>query len=301
MTKHPSRTVWRRARLWTALVASAAAVTAGLGGCGSGTAPAPTISVVTTLWPLAQAVSAVGGATVKVIDLATPGVNPRTQTLSPAQVTEVEHAAVVFDVGGGFQPAIENAVASARSVVSLAPRFGPATDGAWLDPVTMQRLDPLIAKALTAANPAAASNYANSEKDFYEQLSSAGIDFQTALTSCPEKNIAGPDATLQAVASEYHLRLHQLGDSAAPSPAEVSRAAAVISASHAAVFSEPWVSDATVRAAAGQSGARVRSLKTLETPPPGTGSHNTYVALVQTDLAILTAGLGCNSVDATES
>ena len=258
---------------------------------------APVISVVTTIYPLAQAVSAIGGSTVSVVDLAAPGVDPRTETLTAAQEDQVRRAAVVFDVGAGFQPSVEQAASTARSVVSLAPRFGPAAQGAWLDPVTMGRVVGVIAGALTTANPAAADRYRNGAQDFSALLSSTSIDYQGGLGDCAKKDVAAPDAALSALASQYRLALHQVGTSPAPTAGEVTKAAtAIASAGITTAFSEPWVSDATVKAAAGESGAKVRTFDTLEAPPAGGWPRgSTYFSLLATNLATLTSALVCQT------
>lgn len=281
------------------LLAVVVAVIAGLAlpACSGNQVHAPVISVVTTIYPLAQAVSAIGGATVSVVDLATPGVDPRTQTLTATQADQVRRAAVVFDVGGGFQPSVEQAVATARSVVSLSPRLGPAAEDPWLDPVLMGRSAPIIAKALTAANPAAADRYRNGEQDFSAQLASTGIDYQSGLGDCAKKEVAAPDGALSALASQYHLTLHQLGASSSPGPEDTTRAArTIVSAGITTVFSEPWVSTATAKAAAGQSGAKVRPFDTLETAPPGGWPRgSTYLSLLTTNLGTLTSALVCRT------
>lgn len=270
-------------------------------GCGTVPTDAPTISVVTSIYPLAQAVSAIGGSTVAVTDLATAGVDPRTMSLTPAQVARVHRAAVVIDVGEGFQPAVENAASGSARVVSLAPRFGPPGNGAWLDPTTMTRMLPVITAALSAANPKATSSYNNGERDFYEQVSSTGNDFQDALSACPKNQIAAPDAALSTVASDYHLHLHQLGTSPSPTPAVVAKGAvAVARAGITTVFSEPWVATATVKAVAGQSGAKVRAFDTLEAPPAGGWpKDSTYITLMENNLQTLTSAFGCP--DTTDS
>ncbi len=282
------------------LMAVVVAVMAALGlpACSGHQVHAPVISVVTTIYPLAQAVSAIGGATVAVVDLATPGVDPRTQTLTVTQADQVRRAAVVFDVGGGFQPSVEQTVGgTARSVVSLAPRFGPARRDAWLDPVLMGRSAPVIAKALAAANPAAASEYSNGEQDFSAQLASMGIDYQSGLGDCAKKDVAAPDGALSALASDYHLTLHPLGAAPAPSAGDVARATTtLVSAGITTVFSEPFVSAATVKGAAGRSGAKVRPFDTLETAPAGGWPRgSTYVSLLATNLAALTSALVCQT------
>ncbi|MDQ6783334.1 MAG: metal ABC transporter substrate-binding protein [Actinomycetota bacterium] len=282
-----------------ALVAAASSVWA-LTACSGASPPAPTIPVVTTIYPLAQAVSAIGGRTVSVVDLATPGVDPRTQVLTAAQADQVRRAAVVFDVGDGFQPAVEQVAggqSAAHSVVSLAPRFGPAANGAWLDPALMATVAPVIAAALKTANPAAAGEYSNGQQDFSAQVRSTSIDYQSGLADCAKKDVAAPDSTLATLASQYRLSLHQLGATPTPTAAQVATAAATISsAGITTAFFEPWASPATVRAAARRSGAKVRGFDTLEAPPAGGWPPgSTYLSLLATNLGTLTSALVCQT------
>lgn len=271
-----------------------------VGGCRTAPAHAPTISVVTTIYPLAQAVSAIGGSTVAVTDLATAGVDPATMPLTAAQAERIRRAAVVVEVGGGFQPAVEAAATGSTRLVSLAPRFG---DGSWLAPATMENILPIISAALMAANPKAASSYRNGERDFYEQVSSASNDYQAALSACPRNQIAAPDAALDTMASDYRLRLHQLGTSASPSPAQVTDGAATISSSETTtVFSEPWVPAETIDAVAARTGAKVRVFDTLEAPPAGGWPpHNSYIIGVENNLHTLASALGCPDSTGSQS
>ena len=122
-------------------VVSVLAAGAGLAGCGgapartaparaapAGTEPARTaqprrapIEVVVSVFPLAQLTSYVGGTAVHVVDLAPPGTQPQDLSLSAAEREEIEHAAVVIDVGDGYQPEVESAASSARRHLSVLP------------------------------------------------------------------------------------------------------------------------------------------------------------------------------------
>lgn len=266
-------------------------------GCGGGGhVDAPTISVVTTIAPLAQMVAAIGGSTVSVLDLARPGLDPRTAPLSAADTAQIHRAALVVDVGGGFQPAVEAAGTTGR-VVTLSSTLGPPTDDPWLDPVAMQREAKVVAGALAAANPRAAGRYANGERDYFEQLASVAIDYQSGLVDCARKVIAAPDRALGGVAAQYRLRLVQVGAITPPDPAQVGRAAAAVNAAGVrTVFREPWVPAATVDAVAAATGAQVRTFDTLEAPPAGGWPKGaTYITLLETNLAALTSALTCST------
>jgi len=278
------------------IAAIASATAAGLAGCGATPRKAPTISVITSLYPLAQAVAAIGGSAVTVVDLTTAGVNPRAEAPTTGQLEEIRMASVIVAVGGGFQPALEQAIGTGPRVVTLAPRFGPGGEGAWLDPLSMKAFAPIIARALSAANPRAADRYANGALDFAEQMKSEAINFESELGGCTHRDIAAPDATLGALTREYHLNLHPLGTAPAPSAADVAGAATTVASSMSQVFAQPWVDNTTVKAAAARSGARIRNFDTLEAPPAGGWRRpSSYLSLLATGRATLTSALACGA------
>lgn len=274
-----------------------------LSACGGSTTPAaPTITVATTLYPLAQAVAAIGGPAVHVEDLTVPGQDPRTLAATPTREAALRTAAVDVEVGGGFQPALEQA-ASGPGVVTLSPRFGPATDGPWLDPVTMEAALPVITAALTAADPRAKSRFANGQRDLYEQLVSVSSEYQDALSACNHDQIAAPGPTLADLARQYQLRLHQLPTDPDPSPSVVATAAqAVAAAGISSVLTVPWVSPSAAQAVARGASVKTRQFDTAEAPPAGGWPRGTtYVGLLDKGLSSVAGALGCPSSTGSES
>lgn len=98
-----------------------------LAGCGSdsGTASDGTtrLEVVTGLYPLQEAIERVGGEHVTVTNLTRPGAEPHDVELTPKDVLAVHDADSVVYLGG-FQPALDDAVAEARDAVDVAATPG---------------------------------------------------------------------------------------------------------------------------------------------------------------------------------
>ena len=90
-----------------------AAVPAVLAGLCLATAPG-TVSVVASFYPLAEAAERVGGDHVQVTNLTAPGVEPHDLELKPSQLEAISTADVILYLGGGFQPAVEDAIGDAR-------------------------------------------------------------------------------------------------------------------------------------------------------------------------------------------
>lgn len=100
-----------RANCAPALLAIVALVAfAGLGACGQderrGGDPGGPLQVVASFYPIAEAVSRVGGDHVEVTNLTPPGVEPHDVELTTRQVDQIEDADVVVYLGGAFQEAI---------------------------------------------------------------------------------------------------------------------------------------------------------------------------------------------------
>lgn len=66
--------------------------------------------VVAAFYPLAWAAEQVGGDDVDVENITPPGVEPHDLELTPQVVASIEQADVVLYIGGGFQPAVEEAI-----------------------------------------------------------------------------------------------------------------------------------------------------------------------------------------------
>src|SRR3954451_9834960 len=124
-----------RARRAALMVAAATFVVALFGSAGAGAASR--MPVVASFYPIAWAVQQVGGDRVTVTNLTPAGAEPHDLELTPDQIDEVLDAQVVFELGRGFQPAVEDAAAQRDGpTVQLLPR-GTKDAHIWLDPVRM--------------------------------------------------------------------------------------------------------------------------------------------------------------------
>ena len=253
------------------------------------------LTVVTSLYPLAQAVSEVGGSQVRVIDLARSGVDPATMPVDPQERREIQGASLVVDIGDGFQPAVESAATGARRTLALLPALGGTNPYIWLDPVLMEKAAPLIGNALSRAEPAARSVFATGAEDLESEASSLDIDFQNSFAVCPDTTFVTSNDAFARMAARYGLTDHAVGTTSQPDAREVRAASSAITASRTGTaFSEPYVNDVLISAAAQAAGAKEAALSTLETPPPsGSRAEVSYSNQMENDLHTLTDALQC--------
>ena len=269
--------VGARARLATALLVVTVGITLTACGESAAAAHAPTIQVVTGLYPLTQAVEQIGQGKVAVTDVVPAGTDPTTYRLTAAQVAVVHRAAV------------ESMAAALSSMeVDLRAALGATDPYVWLDPVVMGRALTVIAAALERANPPAASLYRNGAEGFGAEVASTGIDYESTLSACPRSTIVTPDGAFQAVASEYGLTDQIVGT--APIPEAAALAAAVERVSTAGLT--------TVNALAIAAHLKVRVLDPLTgSPPEGWASQANYLTLMEANLGTLNNALGCPNTD----
>lgn len=281
------RPVWLSAVVAIAASASAATVTA----CGSSGPAAVTdskpITVVTGLYPIAQAVQAVGEGRITAVDVVPGGVNPRTYPPTASDGEKMRGAALVVEVGGGFQPPFESAAASAPRVLKLESELRTTNPYFWLDPTLMQRAVNAIAASLEQVNPSSASLYRDGARAFDEEVASTGIDFESTLSVCPTHTIVTADGAFEDMARSYGLIDQIANDN--PGSAAAAQASGATTA-----FTEPFVSTSAVEAVARGAHLRVRSLDPLTGAPPGGWSRQAdYIRLMEANLGALAGALGC--------
>jgi ABC-type Zn uptake system ZnuABC Zn-binding protein ZnuA len=282
----------------TRALAGAAALALLAAACGSAdraASDAPVLHVATGLYPLAAAVSDIGGSSATVVNVVPPGQDPRTFRLPAAAAATVRSAGLVVEEGGGFQPSFESAASGARRVVALHDLPGTSEPYPWLDPTAMLAVVDAIVAAMARADPPAAGAFRANARGLTAEVRSTGIDYESTLGVCPRRAIVTADDAFAGLARRYGLVNRDLGVGRTGAGASVAAGvAAVRSTGATTVYDEPWMDGSTVRAVAAAAHVKVRSLDTLlGAPPGGWPARATYIQLLESNLGALSRGLGC--------
>jgi zinc transport system substrate-binding protein len=285
---------------------AALAAACGSGGTGSRTADGKA-KVVAAFYPVAEAARRVGGDRVAVQDLTPAGAEPHDLELTPDQVDAIQDAAVVFDMGRGFQPAVEHAAGrrSGPTVELLAtPPLRRVASAAsdphvWLDPVLYRELVGEVRRALSRVDPRGREEYARNAAAFVAEIDAVHARYTAGLRDCRRRTIVTAHAAFGHLARRYGLRqeaIAGISPDAEPSAPRLAALADLVERTGVTtIFTEelvsPRVADALAREVGGLKTATLNPLEGLTPAEQARGDD--WASVMRTNLTRLRAALGC--------
>ncbi len=306
----------RRLRPTTALVARVAvvAVLAACGGNGSGDSAAPdeaVIDVVAAFAPIAEVARRVGGGAVEVRDLTPPGVEPHDLELAPDDLDAILDADLVVVLGGGFQPAVEDAmdrragptlvVLDAPGVVGGAAELAGLEGDAhvWLDPTRLVAIADAVEEALGAVDAAGAASFAQNALTYTRELGALDAEIESGLEDCDRRLLVTAHSAFGWFADRYGLEavgVAGISPDAEPDPRRLAELADLaVDEGVTTIFTESQVSseiaETLAREAGGIRTAVLNPFEVISDEERAAGSD--YAAVMRENLALLREGLGC--------
>jgi zinc transport system substrate-binding protein len=256
-------------------------------GCTRGESDArPTI--VASFYPLAWAAQRVAGNGYRVVNMTPAGAEPHDIELSPRDVQEIRDADVVVYLSGGFQPAVEDAVAD-RDGPSVDARGGDVDPHVWLDPLRFARVVSQLGRALGRPGPA---------RRLETELRDLDRRYRFALRDCARSTFVTDHAAFGHLAKRYgitQVALAGVSPESEPAPRDVERLVNQVKAVGApVVFAEPLLSSRLAETVAREAGVEVSLLDPIE----GLSAERLdegadYESVMLEDLDALTKALGC--------
>jgi zinc transport system substrate-binding protein len=281
-------------------------------------------TVVTSFAPLAWAADRLAATAVDVIDLTPPGSEPHDLELSPSQIVAIGEAELAFVVGGGFQPAVEDAVADlGDDAVILLDRLDGGDPGerdpeagdvdhddghqhggidphVWLDPPLMIEVVEVMRAEITRRVPEAADRIAANAAALVLELETLDRDITETLEHCARRELVTAHDAFGRFASRYGLvaiPIAGISPDIEPSPsrlAEIAELARDLDVT--TIFAESLVSPEVAQALATEAGglevARLDPVEGFTDEQRAAGV--TYFDVMRENLAAIAAGLSCS-------
>lgn len=256
-------------------------------------------SVVASFYPIAWAAQQVGGSRVEVTNLTPAGAEPHDLELAPDQIDEVLDAKVVFELGGGFQPAVEQAAEQRNGpTVQLLPR-GMKDPHIWLDPVRMAGIVRAVQRELTRVDPAGRAVYTRNATKLLGELEHLAADYRAGLAHCTRDVIVTGHEAFGHLAARYGLRqegVAGLSPDAEPDAKRVAQLTDLVKRlGVTTVFTEELVSPRIAQTLAREAGVRTVTLSPLEgLTDRELHRGDDYLSVMRSNLAKLRRALGCS-------
>lgn len=253
--------------------------------------------VVAGFYPLAFAAEEVGGGGTEVTNLTPAGAEPHDIELTPREVAAIHDADLVIYVGGGFQPAVEEAVeGSDVTAIDGLEGIDLRDDGAgpdphvWLDPIRFASIVERIGAEL--GGEAAARQLAS-------RLHALDREYRSGLASCKRRELVTTHDAFGYLADRYGLDvipITGLSPETEPSPRDLEATANLVEERGVTtVFTETLLSPEigeTVAREAGVATAVLNPLEGLTEEELDRGEN--YFTVMEANLAALRDGLGCS-------
>lgn len=267
-----------------------------LAGCG-GSADAES-SVLAAFYPLAFAAAQVASPGTTVTNLTPAGAEPHDLELTARDIERVGDAMLVVYAGGGFQPALDDAVAERdgptldvldEAELLAAGEGGRPDPHVWLDPIRYAAVARSIAAALH--RPAAAQG-------LVQRLRALDRELDRGLARCERRQVVTSHAAFAYLADRYDLEqvpLVGVTPEAEPGAREVERLVDEVRRTGATtVFFEPLASPRLAETVAREAAVATAVLDPLEgLTPEQDESGADYFSVMRENLAALRSALGC--------
>ncbi len=247
------------------------------------------LSVVAAFFPVADAAGRIGGDRVRVTNLTPAGAEPHDLELTTAALDSVIDADVVLYLGGGFQPALEEALDKAAGTVVDVLEGLELHEGdphVWLDPVLWSEVAEKIEDAFADATDAERGDA------YRRELAVLDEEFEDGLASCERELVVTSHAAFTYMTKRYGLKqeaISGISPEAEPDPQRLAELADLVRHEDVTtIFTETLVSPDVARSLAREAGVRTDVLDPLEGEPDGG-----YFDGMRSNLGALQKALGC--------
>lgn len=277
------------------------------------------VEVVASFYPLFEVASRVGGDRVAVTNLVAAGAEPHDTELSPEQVERLDDADLAIALGEGFQPDVEKAAKRRKAptllVLDAAQKEDDAhADGAdaggddghghdddphvWLDPAQLRRIVDDVAGALAEVDGRNAAVYEKNAAAYGAELEQLDQRMEAGLSGCARRLIVTSHDAFGHLARAYGLEQEPvagLSPDDEPDPKRLDELVRRIKATGATtVFTETLAAPEIAETLAREADVDTAVLNPIEgLTSEDAEAGETYVTLMDKNLAALRAALGC--------
>ena len=260
-------------------------------------------AVVTSGYVPYMLVKQLSGGLLPVEMLLPPGAEPHSFEPAPGSMVAVHNARAFVYVSDVLEPWVKDvlgAVGKNTRVVVLSQATAPSQDPhVWMDFGATVDMARALEQALSELDPDNASVYQANLKQFEQEVAVLDMEFARGLSSCESREVVHiGHLAFGALAKRYNLSLTALAGTSHEGEHSAQKLVGVIKHIRAAkiksLFTEETVSPRLAQTVAGETGARIFPLYTIEDISKDDFARGvTYTQLMRRNLESLQRGLVC--------
>ncbi|MGN0437665.1 MAG: metal ABC transporter solute-binding protein, Zn/Mn family [Lachnospiraceae bacterium] len=288
-------------------------VTVVLAGCGSskqnstGFSNKEKISVVTTIYPMKDFVSQIGGDKVEIINLVPAGMEPHDFELSTGDMGLLEEAQLLIYNGAGMEHFIDKTlqtmtndsivvVEAAKDVNHIQSEDGQEDPHTWLSIENAKIECMAICEALCSIDSENASFYRDNLSSYTEKLDALYEEYKTELSACNKDTIVVAHEAFGYLCDEFSLKQEGIEGLMADSEPDSGRMKEIIDMCKKedinVIFFEELVSPKVAQTIADETGAQTMVLNPIEGLTKEQEEQNLdYIGLMKENLKALKVAL----------
>lgn len=241
------------------------------------------LRVVTTFFPLYIFTLNVAGTQADVSVIIPPHLPPHDYSLTPNDLVLLRQADLIIKNGVNFDDWVDRTLETTRPSsgdriieISRAPIFSEkagALEGRnphiWLSPIQVRGIIEYIRDALIAADNSNAKSYALNAKNYLDKINALDGEIRQTLSLLPNREYLAEEPALYYFSRYYNLRelaVIRENEESALNPQKLIKIKRLLDQSkNKIIFVNRGSSDPMVEVIAGDNGAKVREIDTLET------------------------------------
>lgn len=280
-----------------------------LSACQSTTLAEEKPTVVVSFYPLEFLTKTIAGDTVKVVNMATPGIEPHDYYPTPKDIETMNTADLVLAMGGHFEPWSEalyhDQYADTEGsilVFSQEMEFALQDDGVdphvWLDPIRAQEMVNLIETELSQVLPKEQENFALRADALRTRLRSLFETFQLGLQDCERRSLIVSHDAFSYFGERFNLELFAITGLSPEDEPSLEHLAALIDLAReteaTSLFMETLAIPDLTQTLASETGLEILTLNPLEgLTREEIAAGEDYFSVMQSNLENLKIGLSC--------
>ncbi|MBU0648334.1 metal ABC transporter substrate-binding protein [Patescibacteria group bacterium] len=253
------------------------------------------VKVISSIYPIGDIVSNIGGKWIDSQVLLEPGVSPHNYSPTPGDIQKLSESKAVFVVGAGMDDWVgemaEGAGISGDKVVDLSqsveliqPEGGSTDPHYWTSPKRVLQLIDDVKEVLVSIDSAHKGDYEKNYEEFKLELENINVEIEDRVSKFESKDIVVFHDAFGYFATDYGLNIVGVIEPVAgtePTPRELEEVVNKIrDLNIKAVFKEPQLSDKLVEAIKNYLQIEVGTLD----PLGGIQGRMTYLSMVKFNL-----------------